>query len=194
MSEADDTQIVLERIDDLVKEVRRQGRASIAAQAAAESCLESVAALQVQLAQGDAPSHDQVEEADNREVLVRALLPFLDALDRTTDQARSLADDAPRPSAIARWLGVPDNAPALASIRDGTRLLLAQLEDVLAQWNVRIDRVVGVAVDPSVHRVIDTRVVEGSEEEGVVVEVARPAIYLDGGLLREADVVASRKA
>jgi molecular chaperone GrpE (heat shock protein) len=195
MTEEHETRIVLERIEALMAEVRRQGRASIAAQAAAESCLESVQSLQGQL---DAPSlrdepHDEPTDDDDSEDMIRALFPFIDALERTTDQARALADTAPKPSAIARWLGVPDMSPALRSLREGTRLLRAQLEDVLVQWDVRVDRTVGVPVDPTVHRVVDTRPVADNEQADIVLEVIRPAILLGDRLLREADVLASTK-
>ncbi|MCU0692426.1 MAG: hypothetical protein MUF54_13580, partial [Polyangiaceae bacterium] len=126
MSEVDDIDldVVLRRIDELMKEVRRQGRASIAAQAAAESCLESVSTLQEQMRES-AAAQDPPDN-DDREAVVRALLPFVDALDRTAEHARALAESTPRPSALARWLGVPDTSPGLASMRDGTRLLRGQ--------------------------------------------------------------------
>lgn len=197
MSESEE---LLALIDGLKKDVRKQGRASIAAQSAAESCLEQVQALQEalqeQLAQSP-PSQPQPaaqdELADSEaEDIVRALAPLIDALERTTDQARSFAEGIAKPSAIARFLGAADNTAVLESMAKGTRLLRAQLEDALANWNVTIDRRAGIPVDPARHRVVDTRAAAEGEEPDQVVEVVRPALLCKDRVLREADVVATR--
>src|SRR5262245_22473582 len=64
-------QDVAARLDELMIEVRRQGRAAIAAQAAAESCLEAVREL------GDQPSGDGegVDGSEEAARWLRALIP-----------------------------------------------------------------------------------------------------------------------
>ena len=186
---------LLARIDGVQKDVRKQGRASIAAQSAAESCLDQVQALQEYLqTQPDVLGHREDEPSDRDEVeeVARALAPLIDALERTTDQARSFAEGATKPSAIARFLGAADHSAVLESMAKGTRLLRAQLEDALATWNVTIDRRAGVPVDASRHRVVDTRTPIEGEEPDLVVEVVRPALLCGDRVLREADVIATR--
>lgn len=177
---------LLVRLDELKKDVRKQGRAAIAAQSAAESCLESVQALGHPRDNAPASSPDPVED------VVRALAPLVDALERTTDQAQSFAESAAKPSGLARWLGAADNTAVLTSMAKGTRLLRAQLEDALATWGVSIDRRVGVPVDPSRHRVVDTRPARDGETQDHVVEVVRPVLLCAERIMREGDVVAAR--
>lgn len=188
---------MLGRLEALQKDIRRQGRASIAAQSAAESCLESVQSLQARLgepaevSQAPEPAKDMTK--DMAKDTARAFAPVIDALERTTDQALSFAQTAPRPSALARWLGATDNTAAFDSMAKGTRLLRAQLEDALAIWNITVDRRVGVPVDPSVHRVVDTRPAANGEQPDLVAEIVRPALMQGDRVLREADVVATRQ-
>jgi len=182
---------LLARLDELKKDVRKQGRASIAAQSAAESCLESVQELGQRL-DNTTSQPAQVSQPDPVEDIVRALAPLVDALERTTDQAQSFAESAVKPSGLARWLGAADNTAVLTSMAKGTRLLRAQLEDALSTWGVSVDRRTGVPVDPSRHRVVDTRPARDGESPDHIVEVVRPVLLCGDQVMREGDVVAAR--
>ncbi|WP_437728779.1 nucleotide exchange factor GrpE [Sorangium sp. So ce861] len=181
------------RLSELVREVRRQGRAAVAAQAAAESCLEQVTALAraVESARG-APTGDAPRPAEELSWL-DAILPVADALDRAVALASALVDRRARLERPGFWPfrrhAAPD--PELGALAEGLRVLRAQLVAALEGCGVTVDRRVGVAVDPAVHRVAEVRPRREDELEGVVVEVIRPGVAARGKLVREADVVVS---
>ncbi len=181
-------QDVVTRLDDLLKEVRRQGRAAIAAQAAAESCLE---ALQ-EPAEAD-PARDAAA-AEEAARWARALIPVADAVDRIVERA-----EAPRPlpkrSFVERLASVagagPDlgEAGARAALAEGLRVLHAQLGGVLRDMGVEVDRRTGGPVDGERQRVVEVRPPRAGEAPGVVVAVLRPGYALGARVLREAEVV-----
>ncbi len=186
------------RIDELSRDVRRQGRAAVAAQAAAESCLERLAETGEAGVAGAAPE----ERPDADLGWVRALLPVADALDRILAQARAMAEQRPKtpPKGRGLWArlrGTPGEAPRsarepeLRALAEGLRVLRAQLAAALEGCGVTVDRRVGVPIDPEVHRVVEARAARSGEDEGVVLEVIRPGYAAGGRVLREAEVVAS---
>lgn len=177
---------LLARLDDLSRELRRQGRASLAAQAAAEACLEAVK---------DPPAAPAAPPEAER--WLRALLPTLDAIDRAVAQAAALRRPRPAPgrSVLQRLLAIDppqDEARAaeIAALAQGLELLRPLTEQSLASLGVRIERRVGLAVDPTLHRVVETR---GEEDPPRVVEVVRAGYWIEGACVREADVVATRQ-
>jgi molecular chaperone GrpE len=184
-----------QRLDDLLKEVRRQGRAAIAAQAAAESCLE---AIREQASAGSPASSDNddgwaTEAADEERVRwLRALIPVCDALDRVIRQAAAL-DQPRRP--VRGWLRrflpapEPDDGRAHAALIEGLRVLGAQLEGTLRDLGVSVDRRTGEPVDGERHRVVEVRKPGPGYRRGTVLEVVRPGYALDARIIREAEVV-----
>jgi molecular chaperone GrpE (heat shock protein) len=193
------------RLDDVLKEVRRQGRAAIAAQAAAESCLE---ALQAQgAADAGADEADPDEAADGRAVAVaeeagrwlRALLPVADAVERVVRQASALeVPSVPRRRGLFERLlhtAEPDEGRASrVALAEGLRVLGAQLEGTLRDLGAVVDRRTGSPVDGERQRVVEVRPARPGERPGTVVEVVRPGYTLTvrgGGerILREAEVV-----
>ncbi|XXX82045.1 nucleotide exchange factor GrpE [Sorangium sp. So ce134] len=188
------------RLSELVREVRRQGRAAVAAQAAAESCLDQVTALAraVESARG-APesargaSTGAAPRPAEELSWLDAILPVADALDRAVAQASAMVDRRARLERSGIWpfrrRAAPD--PGLGALVEGLRVLRAQLVAALEGCGVTVDRRVGVVVDPAVHRVVEVRPRREAEPEGVVVDVIRPGYAARGRLVREADVVAS---
>ncbi len=194
------------RLDDVLKEVRRQGRAAIAAQAAAESCL---SALQAQTAtRGDADDEedderggDEVAVAAAEEAVrwLRALLPVADAAERVVRQASALEVPraAPRRGFFGRLLRTPEpdeGRASRAALAEGLRVLGAQLDGTLRDLGAVVDRRTGGPVDGERHRVVEVRPARSGERPGTVVEVVRPGYALDvrgGGarIVREAEVV-----
>lgn len=167
---------------EIIQEIRRQGRAAVAAQAAAEACLDAIAVLR-------APDGEEASVGDDRERdLVRALLPLADALDRVADQTSNLASTAEPPGRVQRWLGVRAAGPDLASLANAVTLLRAQLADALDVARVTIDRRTGVPIDGDAHRVVGTK----RGPAGQVVEVVRPGYTHRGVRVREADVIAGK--
>lgn len=160
----------------VLEAIRKQGRASIAAQAAAESCLEAVRQLN---------GAREVPAADGAPDLLRALLPAIDAIERVAAEA-AVVDEMPR-SFLARWLE-PRRAGSVEALVQGVRLLGAQLENALRLAGVTIDREVGVPVDGSRHHVVSMR--REHERAGQVIEVVRAGYQLGGCVVREAEVVA----
>jgi hypothetical protein len=183
------------RLDDLLKEVRRQGRAAIAAQAAAESCLEAIRAQA-----GEAESGDEGEGGDERVGpaaedgvrWLRALIPVADALERVTREATVLY--VSRPPVKGRLLGrlfratEPRDARTHTALSEGLRVLRAQLEGALRDLGVSVDRRKGGPVDVERQRVVEVRAAGPGERE-TVVEVVRPGYALGEKILREAEVV-----
>lgn len=203
---------VMARMDDLLKEVRRQGRAAIAAQAAAESCLEAIHALPEAGPEGPVDEEDD----DDGEILdgdatpskaalhwLRALIPVLDALDRVAAQAHAAAAPPSPPSPPRRsWLHflfrgdkpAPVEDRRLIVLAEGLRILQNQLRAALVDLGVGIDRRAGAAVDPERHRVVEARPAGPGEQPGMVVEIVRPGYALGAVVVREAEVVATGDA
>ena len=194
-------QDVATRLDDLLKEVRRQGRAAIAAQAAAESCLETLKAQSEEAEDADdaddaddAGAHaDAPAPAHEAERWLRALIPVVDAVDRIARQAS--APDAPPPakrSFLERVLARPErveSGAAQAALAEGLRVLRAQLAGALRDLGVETDRRTGAPVDGERQRVVEVRPPRPGELPGTVVEVVRPGYALGGKIIREAEVV-----
>ncbi len=178
------------RLDDLLKEVRRQGRAAIAAQAAAESCLE---AIQARPAEASAASDTSDATSDEAVRWLRALVPVADAVDRMAQRAAAIeAPDAPpKRTLLRRFFGAaePDDRHARAALTEGLRLLHAQLEETLRDLGVAVDRRTGDPVDAERQRVVEVRAPRPHEREGTVVEVVRPGYALGAKIVREAEVV-----
>lgn len=189
------------RLEDLTREVRRQGRAAVAAQAAAESCLERLAErADDEDDEGDGQAEAPREAgAASDDAWARALIPVADALDRVAAQAAAVAErDAPAPrGGLLAWLRPGPRAPApdaeARALAEGLRVLRAQLAAALESRGVTADRRAGVPIDPEVHRVVEVRRPRSGERPGVVLEVIRPGYSASGRVLREAEVVAARE-
>jgi len=96
---------VAQKLDEVRAEVRRQGRAAIAAQAAAEQCLEALSAHKVSR-QGAPLSETERNDSAHRHWL-ETVIPIADSLDRVIAQARALArgpSPARRSLDGGRWL------------------------------------------------------------------------------------------
>lgn len=185
------------RLDDVLKEVRRQGRAAIAAQAAAESCLEAVRA--------QAPLDDDDEGEDVAVRWLKGLIPVADAVERVMRKAASpdASRPAPKRSLLGRILGgselsktegVADDDRGRAALAEGLRVLHSQLEGVLADLGVEVDRRTGGPVDAERQRVVEVRPARPGEQAGNVVEVVRPGYALGERVVREAEVVVAAQA
>lgn len=191
-----------QQYEELVREIRKQGRASIAAQAAAESCLAGVRSLHDAWAASSAPKPEAERDADPTAV-VRALLPLLDALDRSVARAELLS--APRPEAPPRGLFArlraltPGSAPehgasstrpdaGVLELAAAVRVLQGQLEGVLGDLGVELDRAAGVAFDPARHRAVEH---SGGAGQATVRAVLRAGVSVRGRRLREAEVATS---
>jgi molecular chaperone GrpE (heat shock protein) len=177
---------VAERLDELGRELRRQGRAAVAAQAAAESCLEALTADP-----GSANGHP--DDLDTDAAWVRAIAPVADALDRILAQSTALAE-RPVPERSRRIFSFgrteerPD--PEARALLQGLRVLRSQLLAALAGRGVAVDHETGVAVDPELHRVVEVR----GARQGVetVIEIVRPGYRVGGRVVRETEVVVRR--
>lgn len=199
--------LLSDRFEVLVAEVRRQGRAGIAAQAAAEACSEAIASLREEVtASQERPPASETGEA-SAENVVRAILPVSDALDRIEKQARDWVqrvDRTPQPvarhrSLLARLRGTPRQEqtewlapPVLAAARalaQGIGVLRSQLEEALRSVDVTFDRRTDVPVDSEAHRVVEVRPLPTNDRVGQVAEVVRPGCRLGPKRIREAEVV-----
>jgi molecular chaperone GrpE len=171
---------VAARFDEVLKEVRRQGRAAIAAQAAAESCLALLG--------------ERNDTTSDRTALqwLRALLPIADALDRIVAQAGA-SGTAPPASLFARLFGARASPDARA-LAESVRVLRAQLRGVFQELAVAVDEPLHEAFDARVHRAVEARALCAGERAGTVLEVVRPGYRLQGKLVREADVVVGKES
>lgn len=210
---------LMERLDELTRELRRQGRAAIAAQAASESCIEKLGALDRAMREerqgdgegrderGDDEGDDENDENDEREAEARAqeaatwlegLMPVADAIERAASHAAEVAERARRPRRLLLWpFGrKPDVGADLDALASGLRVLCDQLAAALESRGVRIERRVGVEVDPELHRVVAVRAPASRkhEREGTVLEVIRPGYAVGRRIVRETDVIAAGRA
>jgi molecular chaperone GrpE (heat shock protein) len=213
---------LVERLDELTRELRRQGRAAVAAQAASESCLEQIATLELRMrgerdgdgegctkVPGDEHGDDEDTRAPDKEddskredearaheaaAWLEALVPVADAIDRAASQAAEVAERARRPAPLRIWPFARKTAAFadLDALASGLRVLRDQLAAALASRGVRIERRVGIEVDPELHRVVAVRPPASGqpEREGTVLEVIRPGYAVGRRVAREADVVA----
>lgn len=180
---------LLPRLDELLKEVRRQGRAAVAAQAAAESCLTAVEALARRAERDPEPA-----PGDEPARWLRALLPTIDALDRAAAQATALIQRRARPRRgflRALFRAAPDDDAEVNALLAGVEVLGAQLEAALGELGVVIDEPLGEPVDPERHRVVAVSAPRRDEPSGVVVELARPGYAIGTKVVREAEVIAT---
>jgi molecular chaperone GrpE len=208
---------VVERLEELTRELRRQGRAAIAAQAASESCLERLAAFeramrderegrdQASSDERDGGGEGQSEEAGAareaearaREVVawLEALVPVADAIDRAASHAAEVAESARPPLRLRIWPFARKSAVRadLDALASGLRVLRDQLAAALRSRGIYIERRLGVEVDPELHRVVGVRPSEPGERQpqGTVLEVIRPGYAIGRRVVREADVIAA---
>ena len=172
------------RLDALAVEIRRQGRAAVSAQAAAEATLEELRALATALPSSPLPP------ARDQDDWLRALIPVFDAFDSWLSQAQALEREMSR----TRWLAaLPPLRRVGSQVRafaEGVALLGAQLERALGEVGVVVDRQAGVTVDPLRHRVVEVKPGPATREAQVL-QVLRPGYARHGRCLREAEVRAS---
>lgn len=189
------------RLDAMAQDIRKQGRASVAAHAAAESCLQGVRDLQQQIEQSSALVGMPKDAPDSSLLrVVRSLLPFADSLDRAVELSRAAtAATSPPPATwLSRWLGLtPPASPETAALATGLALLQQQLRSIFQELEVEVEVRSGIPVDPDIHRVVEVRRVAPNGTDapsGTVIEVVRPGYACSGIRLREAEVVASGPA
>jgi len=174
------------RLDALVQEVRRQGRAGVAAQAAAESCLEEVQRLAALLR--DCPAGDPAPAAAPAvQPWLRALLPALDAVSFSAARADRLRQELARPRWWSAFGSRRRQLEEIVAFLRGTEMLRTQLDAALLELGVRVDRDVGVPVDPSRHRVLEVLAARASQR-GRVLEVIRPGYFRGEHCIRETEV------
>jgi molecular chaperone GrpE len=175
-------------VEQLAQEVRRQGRAALGAQAAAESCLDELRQLAAGRGAAAAPRENSVDSLG----WLRALLPVFDAVDSSAAQAQAIA----RQWRASRWCrALPPLRHAArdaAALAEGIGLLQSQLAQALQQVGVEVDRAAGVTVDPARHRVLQVRAQAGTKP-GQVLEVLRAGYFVGNHCLRETEVCASAR-
>ena len=181
-----------QRLEALFQELRRQGRASVAAQAAAEACLEAIERGQAERSSDSGPG--AVSASPPRDVAVAVawlgeLLPVFDGLGRALAQARRLE----RSPAFWERVWQPGKAKraALTTLTEGLALLEQQLREALARLDVQVEAPASGPADPERHRVVEVRAV-GPGRSGHIVEVVRPGYAIGDRVVREAEVAVRR--
>ena len=100
--------------------------------------------------------------------LVRDLLPVVDNLERALDSAQNGG----------------------AGLAEGVRLVLSELQGVLAREGVEAVEPAGESFDPTVHEALSTRAEDGAEP-GVVLDVVEKGYRMSDTVIRPARVVVS---
>ncbi len=167
-----------ERHDELLAVIRKQGRAAIAAQAAAESCLEF---LQEQAPATPDSSMDGV-------ALLKSLLPVFDALERVAGEAKTIQGTSPTWRSRLSGATHREHQALIA----GVQLVARQLTDALASAGVQRDAATAIELDSARHRVVEVRASSGADAR--VLEVVRPGYRLGNVQVRETEVVAGEKS
>ncbi|PWF47850.1 nucleotide exchange factor GrpE [Massilia glaciei] len=115
------------------------------------------------------------------------LLDMLDLHDRL--RAGVEAGAAHRPGLLARL--APGSARLAASLAEGQALTLQRLDETLARHRVRPLEVLGRPLDPHQMRAVGVEAVAGTAD-GIVLREARRGFFLDGELLRAAEVIVNK--
>ena len=186
----DEPQQLLERLDDVIAQVRRQGRASVAAQAAAESCLDAVEALQATVEATAAYEDDEDNAGDDHDApkpapWLDALLPVADAVDRLTVTAAAMACQRKQTRGFWPFSRARQSDAELEALAGGLRVLQAQLRAAFQTLDVSCIDPQDARFDAEQHRAVERR----AGLEGRVLEVVRPGYRRGARLVREAEVV-----
>lgn len=190
---------IADRVEQLGHELRRQGRAAIGAQAAAEASLAAVEALAARLA-GEPPPPTQGTDTsrDDAVATLQALLPVFDAMQRVAKEAEAAAALEPERAPVWPLTLIPklrgSGADRLRSLRIAVRLLDSAFRQALEHLDLVIESRVGVEVDANLHRVVEARPASEAFPPNTVVEVVRCGYLRADAVIREADVVATRSA
>ncbi|EQD23913.1 MAG: GrpE [Leptospirillum sp. Group IV 'UBA BS'] len=126
----------------------------------------------------------EVRRQAEREIL----LGVLDLRDRLESGVEALSSR--KTSFFSRFFS--REARLLDSLAEGLSLTLGRSDDFLARFRVRSFSSVGKALDPEIMRAVTA---ESAEDlpEGVVVREIRKGFFIDGDLLRVAEVVVNKK-
>lgn len=210
---AEATGVIAESIDELSQEIRRFGREIFRVNRAGErnqelfgEAVEEIRRLSAAIALIPEQARESTEAAkfEARAEICRELLRMLDALQAGLVAADGLlaplqakADRASRGLA-ARFSetremheALSDAASALKQWREGHRLLTERLQSILRTAGVREIEAIGRPFDPSIHRAVST--VELPDlTPGTIVEVELPGYYLEGRILRYAEVMVAK--
>jgi hypothetical protein len=176
-------------LDELMHEVRRQGRAAVAAQAAAESCMAEVQRLALGMSQPHSDA-EQVEPSAPQQdpSWLEALLPLFDDVDRSAAQAEAVAASLPR----GRWMrAIPwarKAADAVWGLAKGLALLKEKLDETLSDLDVDVDRENDCPFDPERHHAVEVHTSPHARTSSVI-EVVRAGYKLGSRRIREAEVV-----
>ncbi len=172
------------KLEQLLDEVRRQGRAAVATSAAVESLSEEL--RRSSSTRLDDDRNGRLHEPDHQ--WLQALLPTLDAFDRASVQAAHLAAQIHG----YRWLGVVpwvrSFANSVLAFAKGVDLLGRQLDRTLTEIGVDVDRRADCPFDPDRHRILETRL-DDRRAPNTVVEVIRPGYRYEGRRIRDTEVV-----
>lgn len=158
----------------VLEELRRLGRATIAAQAAAEACLEAVDRLDGRVSAGN-DGGPSTGEAPSARSLLEHLIPVFDALERSTASAAKERVGPP-------WARRPTRGA------EALRVLSAQLQVALTSAGVQQIREVNVPFDEDAHHAVERREERGLDTARVRALVA-PGYTLGDHAIREAHVV-----
>jgi len=116
------------------------------------------------------------------------LLGVLDLRDRLESGVEALSSR--KTSFFSRFFS--REARLIDSLSEGLSLTLGRTDDFLARFRVRAFPSVGRALDPEIMRAVTAESVEDLPE-GVVVREIRKGFFIDGDLLRVAEVVVNKK-
>ncbi len=174
-------------VSELHQTIRKQGRASMAAQAAAEQSLEVLERIEQAVRALPTSAAQPASRGDDAEV-VRTLLPLVDALDRVAGEAARLEA---RPASLLDRTVARGARGELSALAQAVALLRTQLDGIVEGWGGALDRATGVPVDGERHRVVEARPPARGGATGLVLEVMRAGCVVRGRRVREADVVVS---
>ena len=119
------------------------------------------------------------------EQVCRRLLPILDDLGRAAGEARRVAPGESDPTAA--------DAPALAALGDGVRLVLRRFEETLAEQGLVEIEALGQPFDPRVHEALQRLPATAEQQDGEVVAVYLRGYLLDGRVVRPAQVIVAEE-
>ena len=137
----------------------------------------------------------ELEKAKEQTAAVRRqaeremLLGLLDLRDRLESGAGAVP--SLRPGPFARFFAARE-IRLFESLVQGLAMTLRRTDDLLAKYGVRTFPCVGLPLDPAAMRAVVAEEVFGLPE-GAVVRELRKGFFIDGALLRTAEVVVNKK-
>jgi len=169
-SSPDRGDLLIESLEGIREEIKKQGKAYLRSSSLAQSERESLKRMI-----GEILDRLESQEDELPVGLLQDLFPIADGLEEAINAAVSLSA----------------NNPNLVSWANGIRIIYQRLLDLFKKWNVRQMKTVGEPFDPHLHVAVDVEYTDEFPPNTVVAE-QRKGYLLGNRILRFAEVIVAK--